>query len=210
MKKSIFVIAALFAATFANAQITLEHTFEGGSLFFYTDGGGNSGLESNRIQAPCFFIWDETPSGASEYSCWLELYDPETLDLFRKIVFDKYTLVHYVTKNIFTTDNKVAFLANDKILNEDKEVVYDLNLGLDPGYLHYDLVKFNGNYKLIVRTAYGSNGKTYIYSLPGNGDTQDISTPSSPKRSARKIARDGQVLVETENNTYTLQGQEVK
>lgn len=29
MKKSIFVLAALFAATFANAQITLLHTFEG-------------------------------------------------------------------------------------------------------------------------------------------------------------------------------------
>ena len=131
----------------------------------------------------------------------LELYDPETLDLYRKIVFEKYTLVHYITKNIFTTDNKVAFLANDKILNEDNEVVYDLNLGLDPGHLRYDLVKFNGNYKLVLRTSYGSNGKTYIYSLPGNGETQDISTPIS-KRSARKVAREGQVLVETENNTY--------
>jgi hypothetical protein len=29
MRKSIFIIAALFAATFANAQITLEHTFVG-------------------------------------------------------------------------------------------------------------------------------------------------------------------------------------
>lgn len=209
MKKSIFVIAALFAATFANAQITLEHTFEGGSLFVFTDGGDHSQDESNRIQAPCFYIWDETDYGANEYSCWLELYDPETLDLYRKIVFDKYTLVHYITKNIFTTDNKIAFLANDKILNEDNEVVYDLNLGLDPGHLNYDLVKFNGNYKLVLRTSYGSDGKTYIYSLPGNGETQDISTPIS-KRSARKVAREGQVLVETENNTYTLQGQEVK
>ena len=209
MKKSIFILAALFAATFANAQITLEHTFDGGGLLVFTDGGDHSEDESTRIQAPCFYIWDETPSGASEYSCWLELYDPETLDLYRKIVFDKYTRIFYVTKNIFTTDNKVAFLANDKILNEDKEIVYDLNLGMDPIYLRYDLVKFNGNYKLIFRT-YGSNGKTYIYSLPGNGEAQAVSTPSSPKRSARKIARDGQVLVETENNTYDLRGQEMK
>jgi len=210
MKKSIFILAALFAATFANAQITLEHTFDGGGLLVFTDGGNHSEDESNRIQAPCYYIWDETPYGASEYSCWLELYDPETLDLFRKIVFDEYTLVHYVTRNIFTTDNKITFLANDKILNEDKEVVYDLNLGLDPGYLRYDLVKFNGNYKLILRTGYGSNGKTYIYSLPGNGEAQAVSTPSSPKRSARKIAREGQVLVETDTNIYTLQGTEVK
>lgn len=209
MRKSIFILAALFAATVVNAQITLEHTFEGGSLFFYTDGSGNSDYKSNRIQAPCFYIWDETSSGVTPYSCWLELYDPETLDLYKKIVFEKYTLIHYITKNIFTTDNKVAFIANDKIMNEDKEVVYDLNLGLDPYYLSYDLVKFNGNYKLVLRTSYGSNGKTYIYSLPGNGETQDISTPIS-KRSARKVAREGQVLVETENNTYDLRGQEVK
>ncbi len=208
MKKSIFILAALFAATFANAQITLEHTFEGGSLLVHTDGGGFSEDQSNRIQAPYFYIWDETSSDVTPYSCWLELYDPETLDLYKKIVFEKYTLIHYITKNIFTTDNKVAFIANDKIMNEDKEVVYDLNLG-DPYNLRYDLVKFNGNYKLVARTSYGSKGKTYIYSLPGNGETQDISTPIS-KRSARKVAREGQVLVETENSTYTLQGQEVK
>ncbi len=207
MRKSIFVIAALFAATFANAQITLEHTFEGGSLFTHTDGGGISQDQTNRIQAPYFYIWDETSSDVT-YSCWLELYDPETLDLYKKIVFEKYTLIHYITKNIFTTDNKVAFIANDKIMNEDKEVVYDFNLG-DPYYLRYDLVKFNGNYKLVARTSYGSNGKTYIYSLPGNGEAQAISNPS-PKRNARKVAREGQVLVETENSTYTLQGQEVK
>ena len=208
MKKSIFILAALFAATFANAQITLEHTFEGGSLLVHTDGGGFSEDQSNRIQAPYFYIWDETSSDVTPYSCWLELYDPETLDLYKKIVFEKYTLIRYITKNIFTTDNKVAFIANDKIMNEDKEVVYDLNLG-DPYNLRYDLVKFNGNYKLVARTSYGSKGKTYIYSLPGNGETQDISTPIS-KRSARKVAREGQVLVETENSTYTLQGQEVK
>ena len=207
MKKSIFILAALFAAMFVNAQITLEHTFEGGSLRGHTDGGGLAD-QTNRIQAPYFYIWDETSSGVTPYSCWLELYDPETLDLYKKIVFEKYTLIHYITKNIFTTDDKVAFIANDKILNEDKEVVYDFNLG-DPYYLRYDLVKFNGNYKLVARTSYGSNGKTYIYSLPGNGEAQAISNPS-PKRNARKVARDGQVLVQTDNNTYTLTGAEVK
>ena len=40
--------------------------------------------------------------------------------------------------------------------------------------------------------------------------SQAISNTSSPKRSARKIAREGQVFVETENNTFDLRGQEVK
>ena len=51
---------------------------------------------------------------------------------------------------------------------------------------------------------------TNVYSLPGNGEAQEVSTPSSPKRNARKVAREGRVLVETGSNTNTLQGQEVK
>lgn len=69
----------------------------------------------------------------------------------------------------------------------------------------------DGSAQLIIKT-YDDSGQnyTYIYSLPGNGMATGISTPSSPKRSARKIARDGQVLIETEANIYTMQGQEVK
>ena len=71
------------------------------------------------------------------------------------------------------------------------------------------LLKVNNSYILAVEN---NSENTYdIYSLPGNGDSStDIVSPSSPKHSARKIARDGQVLVETENNTYTLQGVEAK
>ena len=75
------------------------------------------------------------------------------------------------------------------------------------------LVMVEDRYYLITHgytyTEGGDKYYTNVYSVPGNGEAQAISNPS-PKRNARKIAREGQVLVETENNTYTLQGQEVK
>ena len=63
---------------------------------------------------------------------------------------------------------------------------------------------------MVYRENDESRRTTSIYSLPGNGEAQAVSTPSSPKRSARKIVREGQVLVQTDNNTYTLTGAEVK
>lgn len=42
MKKSIFILAALLAATFANAQITLEKVIQGQVYFPMTNQGGNS------------------------------------------------------------------------------------------------------------------------------------------------------------------------
>ena len=194
MRKTIFIIAALFAATFANAQITLERTFEGGNLQVCTNGGNHSWNETTEYQAPYFFIWDESEYGASEYSCWLELYDPETLELYKRLVFKQYTLIYYITQNIFTTDNKVTFIANGKIMDEDGKVVFDMNLDSYKGIGPYDLVKIKGEYKLLVHVNDDGVGKTLLYSLPGNGEVQAISTPSSPKRSAHKIARDGQVL----------------
>jgi hypothetical protein len=92
------------------------------------------------------------------------------------------------------------------VYNEDGTQIASL-LGTNPC-----IVKIKGKYRLINRTQDKSGNTTYIYSLPGNGEPQAISAPSSPKRSssARKIARDGQVLVETDNTIYTLTGQEVK
>ena len=58
MKKSIFVLATLFVATFANAQITLEHTLskdEGHVLFPYVVGNSYYSiymLGTSNVSAP--------------------------------------------------------------------------------------------------------------------------------------------------------------
>jgi hypothetical protein len=116
-----------------------------------------------------------------------------------------------VSKNILSTDNKVCFCItgdyNDHqsyIYNEDGQLISTIK---GNGNIPPVLLKINNRYLIVSREGYD---KTYIYSVPGNGEPQAVSTPSSPKRSARKIARDGQVLVQTDNNTYTLTGVEIK
>jgi hypothetical protein len=213
MKKSIFILLALFAATFANAQITLEHTFEG-QLWATTR--YHSDVYGDNSDAPYFYSFDNQQ---------LKLYDKNTYELYKTYSYTipsvQYPIVNiwYVTKNIFTTDGKTAFIfcfdqedgdTQDycKIIDEDGNVVFDFNNSKLDSYF-FTLVKINGQYKLLARER-GAGAKTYIYSLPGNGEEQAVSTPSSLKRSARKIAHEGQVLVETDTNTFDLRGQKVK
>ena len=221
MRKSIFIIAALFAATFANAQSTLEGVIAGRfPTWIYVD---EYYFDCGKLPV----IYGDT---------LVELYNTDGT-LYKTIRFAPSTQNNAInnvnrapsavmggpssgcylfSRNIFTTDGKVAFVrwANNhlSVYDEDGTLVSDLqdsdsNFGIFP---------VDGFWKLIIQEdkwdseTYTSSYKLYVYSLPGNGEAQAVSTPSSPKRSARKISRDGQVLVETDNNIYTLQGQELK
>lgn len=221
MKKFTFILAALFAATFANAQITLEHTFEG-KVLIQTGATDYTQVYTGFGNAPYYFSYKEF-----DLSMQVQLYDLDTYTLYKTVNHPLPTktgsnfrncYIAYVTKDIFTTDGKVAFIlmcrseeSDDfcKVIDEDGNVVATLN----PGIAYVFVTKINDSYKLVAQD-WDSNenpAHTFIYSLPGNGEPNtNISTPSSPKRSARKIARDGQVLIETDTNTYTLQGTEVK
>lgn len=205
MRKSIFIIAALFAATFANAQITLKKTLDG----WYSVSADPYGDMYNYVQAPYFY---NQILGVESNTCVIYLYDVDDFSLYKTIninsTINRESFICLVSKNILSVDNKVCFCisknAQSEIYNEDGVLISTIN-GSSPS-----LVWVNDRYLLLSRGYENGQDKTYIYSVPGNGETQAISTPSSPKRNARKIAREGQVLVETENNTYTLQGQEVK
>lgn len=205
MRKSIFILAALFAAMFANAQITLEKTFDG----WYTISADLYGDMYHYIQSPYFYSNNPRYENGSVI---VDLYNPEDFTLYKSISINlgEGYAVTSVSKNILTTDGKICFSlfhhqdSKTFIYNEDGQLIASLS-GESPS-----IVKVDTKYLLITREQTFDGNKTYIYSLPGNGEAQDIVTPSSPKYSARKIAREGLVLVETENNTYTLRGQEVK
>lgn len=221
MKKSIFILAALFAATFANAQIYLEATFTGrfkeywDVSDFYFDCG----------KLP--IIYGDTLT---------ELYNDD-MTLYKTIRFAQSSAqtikraptatkggpshgMYLFSRNIFTTDGKVAFIkwSSDKIevYDEDKTLLATIPLADESPDM--GLFSVNGKWKLIIvesqwsEVTYTSTYTTYVYALPGNGDAQAYFSPSSPKRvsSARKIARDGKVLIESDNTTYTLTGTEVK
>ena len=206
MKKFTFILAALFAATFANAQITLEHTFSG------------------TIDAPLiaqdvfgdYYVVRNTSTNT------VTVYNANDYSVIWSITAPKVN-VNLFSSNIFTTDGKFACLVRvvdetktDQtrthlyVYNEDNTVIADLGTSWDYECSYF--VKLSTGYKLLVEKVDSDfHFSTDLYSLPGNGEpSTDIVTTSSPKRSARKIARDGQVLIETETNTYTLQGAEVK
>lgn len=224
MKKSIFIFAALFATTFANAQITLEHTFDG----WFTISADMYGDLYNYVQSPYFYNVlvntkdNNAPQPASpervkktkeESKVIVNLYDIEDYSLYKSIQIDPETYVRMlclVSRNILSTDNKVCFCLFDDgdeesyIYNEDGELIATIK-GTSPS-----IVRVNEKYLLISRYSKNDKHFTYIYSLPGNGES-NVEQVSSPSRSSvRKFTRNGQVLVQTDNNTYSIQGQEIK
>ena len=56
----------------------------------------------------------------------------------------------------------------------------------------------------------GYYGEYDIYSLPGNGDMLDIQSISAPHNNARKFLHNNHVLIESNKNTYNMQGQQVR
>ena len=215
MKKSIFILAALLAATFADAQITLLHSFDGGiniSVNGSDYGSSFSKPSYEYIEAPYFY---ESDQDSNNDGLILNLYEKDDFSLYKSVHITNIGdcgLAELVSRNIFTTDNKVCFavMAGDGkrcIYNEDGQLVETLLE--DGGYgSNLCIVRVNGKYLLIVSKSYGQG--SYIYSLPGNNEPQDIETPAAPRSSARKVLKKDQILVENVDKTYTLQGQEVK
>ena len=211
MKKSILILASLFAAMFVNAQITLDGTiFMNRNCTTLVDGYGSTYYDCDKIPV--------VVKGYNRDSI-LQLYNLDCT-LYKEIILPiQGGQVQLITKNIFTTDNKIAFLIEKYDWENHKSYLYcvDENKRVikDFGELNGDisgsgLRLVSNEYKLFVETYYEGVYQLDVYSLPGNGEAQAVSTPSSRKRSARKIAREGQVLVQTDNNTYTLTGVEVK
>lgn len=214
MKKSIFIFAALFAATFANAQITLLQSdvnlVIGSNVElikspFLMDGH----LNDNNIVIGYYILDDQTSDSLQQT---LYIYD-EDLTLVKSFTLEQLGVsninnVAFISRNIFTNNNAwtwIRTIESNKIeiVTENGQVLATLH-----GYISsLSLLKIRGTYLLCNDKSY--SGEYDIYSLPGNGEVQAISNPS-PKRNARKVARDGQVFVQTDNNTYTLTGAEVK
>jgi len=219
MKKFTCILVALFAATFANAQITLEHTTsfpldQRNITFPNLDGHESS---SFNILGDLLLLRDRNTGEES-------ILDLQTYSTIVLPDVPSNGERWYIAKGYFTTDSRICYLvwtATESLKNTDDYehlYLYDVSGTLiqDFGGGRYIncgyILLHDGKYKFYIgRSHMDDTTDLEIYSLPGNGEAgTDIVSPSSAKRSARKIARDGQVLIETETNTYTLQGAEVK
>ena len=217
MKKSIFILAALLAATFANAQITLEHTITVPLDEYHISFPNLDGHES-----PGFNLIGDIMEFRSRTSGEMSILDLHTYSttVLPKIANGE---IWYIAKNYFTLDNRICFIvwtSNESLSETDNHehlYLYDQN-----GVLIQDLGSgrwcncglfplINGQYMFYLGRSH-MNGTTDIelYSLPGNGEATDVDEVSAPQRNTRKYLHNDQVLIDSNEQTYNMKGQVVR
>jgi hypothetical protein len=143
---------------------------------------------------------------------------------------------NYISKGIFTTNGKWTCLVTEykkenlkdgngtilgevkkvkelRLVDEDGTILSIIPYTGDTKQTSLSLVKIGDTYKLFVPTGDDTSAVPYaydIYSLPGNGEATDVSEIPAPRHDARKYLHNDQVLIDSNDKTYTLQGQEVK
>lgn len=213
MKKSIFILAALFAATFANAQITYEGLFKGLLTVAgdpYTQDFLGEEQHPQPFEAPYII-------GINNNEDSIYLYNKEDFSIYKTIKIQEGRIgrMFAVRKGIYTSDpDKVGFVVylyqngswRYLIMDEDGNELYQLTQ-VNSIY-RTEVVKIGEGYKLFVSP---KGTGTFIYSLPGKGEATDLSEVSTPRRNnARRYINNDQVLIDSNERTYTIQGQEVK
>ena len=197
-------MAALFAATFANAQITLLQTF---NTYIYASAERVIRNQVSYVQAPYLFSFVTDGNG----SITINLYNTDDLSLYKTanihLNSSEPIFPFHISQNILTTDNKTCFILASSsgntsyIYNEDAQLVTTIN-GTFP-----TLYRADDQYLLLT---YTGDDTTHVYSLPGNGEATDVSEVTTPRHSARKYMQNEQVLIDSNDRTYNIQGQEVR
>ena len=125
---------------------------------------------------------------------------------------------YLVSRNIFTTDNKITFLrigdGNIAIYDEDKMLIKQLLTTSMP--CEFGLKKVNGHFYLIILeiddSSYPVTFKSYIYSLPGTGEiSTDFDSPTAPIRTSnvQKVIENGQMYIILDGIKYAVSGSEM-
>jgi len=172
-------VSILLFSQRTNAQINLEHTFEGyvpfaGQLLISPDSYEFAGdaevfiranLENNQIKL---------------YNTDYSLY--KNIDIIPPTGY-KWGNVYFFTKKLFNNDDKIEFMAHffedggvggAKLLlyNEDGTIIKDFGVTVDGTW--FLIYKINEQFKLILYKTLTGQNATEIYSLPG---TLSIESP---------------------------------
>lgn len=211
MKKFTFMIAALLATTMVDAQITLENTFN------YNVCTPHESIDNNGYTMGDIFAYTDNRT--------LICVDALTYNEIARITIPNMKSYDLIAKNIYSTDGLIGFIAstgNNKdgghgyVYNQNGIQLADLG-----EYTYVRIIKLSTGYKLVTvnydwhwdeeQQTGISEYTTSIYSLPGNGASQDVVSPSAPRKSsARKYINKDQVMIENGDHTYTVTGQELK
>ncbi len=215
MKKifTFFAVALLTASAFA--QISLVHSFDGqvvpltGSGFFLE----TSFFSKNNKNDNTITLYDSNfslyktvnvsvPDGYvfSSSAAYYDIFTNKKVGFF---------VVFLNTSNVGTNDYQKSM-----IIDEEGNVLLDLGNSLSGSIAFFYMN--NTWYMLYWKTEWNDShtaaiiNQTLVYSLPGQGESADANEVAAPRRNARKFLHNDQVLINSNNRIYNLQGQEVK
>jgi hypothetical protein len=219
MKKILLTFLVLFCTITGYAQIKLEHTFDcgiGSSFLFrlpyYEDYTQVSSVGFKRVG----FVWGNI----------VVVNNTKILDLDtnKEYIWEipQYSQTVAIAKGFFTDDDRICFVVDEEdiykatdernhyyIYDINHNVIQDLGIGY---HVSCGIIRLSeGQCKFyICRYHYDKKCEFEIYSLSGNGNTTDMDVmPDSHHSSVRKYFHNDQVLIESDDRTYNLQGKQV-
>ena len=172
MKKILLGLVMLVTAATMNAQIELEHVFEGTMMDVEN--------VDKSIWVDNMYIVKNL-NGSS-----IDVYNADFSHRANfNINFSKEWGQYIVAQNIFTSDGALCVINPHEakvisIFHENGTVLQNISLEEDDYW--YFITKIGSDYKFVVRTS----SKTYIYSCPGDGETATSVeyVPAKVKRNA--------------------------
>ena len=205
MKRSIFLIAALFAATFANAKIvaTLEHTFDNLAFIGDIESSGAVYAYGNII-----IEW------SSNYKSPYKIYDADSYELIATFNYDTYA---WEAPRFIQLGDEIVIINCNK---SGKTILYDQNSEpivtlCSPNveeessyYFPSPMIKTDGEGGAIVIVYDFPTHKSHVWRL--SKENSHANEVTIPKQSFRKYINKDQVLIDSNEKNYTVQGQEVK
>ena len=216
MKKFFTLVSVMLLTASAFAQITLVHSFEGQVHPMIGDGLG--------LETSYFWRTNEEDNTITIYDSNFSLYKTISIPIPSGYIFSGCLGANY---NIFVS-NKVGLIVcfqkpsyeatNDykkfMIIDEEGKVLLEFGNAVNittilfymksTWYMLCWMSVWNDEHTAI------SMNQTIIYSLPGSGEAADVRDISAPRNNARKYVYKDQVLIDSNNHTYTVTGQEVK
>ena len=160
MKKILLGLVLLLTTATMNAQIKLEHVFEGSNECY------------KKYEFTSYGVDDLIFIRGNDYK--LYVYNADFS------FYGAYDADYLVARNIFTIDNKICFVKKENkdkkitIFDENNKIVNELKLDERLTEIEYCVAKIGNQYKFMI-TGWiddnSSNQVTYIYSCPGNGET---------------------------------------
>jgi hypothetical protein len=181
----------------SNAQITLEHTFEGQVTYF-----GSGGLIGNNTGLNLYGFVNTTTNQVKIYNEDYSLY--KTVTITPPTGYSISTGVSCLSKNLFNSNNKVEFIltfTNPNALQQggNNNLYYSCKMYDEDGVLIKDfgtsyqispwniIKKSNKGFNLLIlkyiydiNSPSGTTNTTDVYSLPGTIPTDTVPTGTIP------------------------------